>query len=324
MYGTARQMGIQVNPGHGKGSGSGKGAYLRLFSDFYISDIILASPLGLRLSVEKGSGGGGGGDDDSEDSDGAEGSDGKHSKRNRKKPKSKEASFDFLSSLEIVVLHQADVMYMQNWEHVQFLLRQTNKLPVEQHSDTDFSRIRPYFLDGEAALRRQLIMTSHFNEPELQACFREHAQSLAGAVRLKKHWGEGRIADVLVPGAKQVFQVVPRVRSFDAQEDRRFAYFKEHVLAPLLRLEQDHTLIVAPSYLSFIRLRNELMHQEVGEGECKLSDEAAGYMVISAKLPKIMSNAISYQTLTLPTISPPPPPPHHTHHIFSLLVAISL
>ena len=30
-------MGIQINPGHGKGSGNTKGAYMRLFSDFFIS-----------------------------------------------------------------------------------------------------------------------------------------------------------------------------------------------------------------------------------------------------------------------------------------------
>lgn len=50
------KMGIQITPGKGKGSGSDKGAYLRLFSDFYISDIIIASPLGLRLVVENSKG----------------------------------------------------------------------------------------------------------------------------------------------------------------------------------------------------------------------------------------------------------------------------
>ena len=47
------KLGIQFNPGRGKGSGSNKGVYLRLFSDFFISDVIIASPLGLRLIIEK-------------------------------------------------------------------------------------------------------------------------------------------------------------------------------------------------------------------------------------------------------------------------------
>ena len=55
---------------------------------------------------------------------------------------------DSLSSVEIVLIHQADVLYMQNWEHVQFVLDHTNRMPAATHPDTDFSRVRPYFLDG--------------------------------------------------------------------------------------------------------------------------------------------------------------------------------
>jgi hypothetical protein len=61
----------------GKGKGKGKGVAVKLFSDFYHSDVVVASPLGLRLAVEA------------------------------------SKDHDFLSSLEILVVDQADVLLMQ-------------------------------------------------------------------------------------------------------------------------------------------------------------------------------------------------------------------
>lgn len=65
---------------------------LKCFAEFYQADLILASPLGLRMSIEKQKKGVDGG------------------------------AADFLSSIEMLVVDQADVMTMQNWEHVQVRL----------------------------------------------------------------------------------------------------------------------------------------------------------------------------------------------------------
>ena len=81
-------------------------------------------------------------------------------------------------------------------------------------------------------------------------------------MRVKRKALSGCLSDVVVD-VKQVFQVVPDVLSFDSAEDMRFAYFKESVLAPLLRVEQSRTLIVTPSYISYVRVRNELLSQDV-------------------------------------------------------------
>lgn len=222
------KMGIQVNPGQGKGNGSDKGVYLRLFSDFFQSDIIIASPLGLRLVVEG---------------------------------KSNKINFDFLSSLEMIILHQADVMYMQSWDHVEYILKNTNKLPTSDKNETDYSRVRPYFLEEQGNKHRQLIITSNFNESSIQSLFREHGVSISGTIRLKKNWGDGVLPHV-VSRVKQVFQVIP-THSFEAQADERFIYFKDVVLSQVLALNQGHTLIVTPSYLDYVRVRNELIRKDV-------------------------------------------------------------
>jgi U3 small nucleolar RNA-associated protein 25 len=73
---------------------------VRLFTEFYGSDIIIASPLGLRMSIEK-------------EKCVAFCRFSSHiiSDVNR--------NFDFLSSIEILVADQLDSLTMQNWEHTQ-------------------------------------------------------------------------------------------------------------------------------------------------------------------------------------------------------------
>lgn len=238
------KMGIQINPGQGKSTGTeaGKSPLVRLYSDFLMSDLIVASPLGLRLALEKGDGG------------------------------EEKAASDFLSSIEIILISQADVMLMQNWDHMEFVLRMCNRLPRADH-DTDFSRIRPYFLDGRAAEHRQMIMLSPFQDPSLQAVMRECAKSRAGSVRARRDRHEGCLSAV-ASRVKQIFNVIP-VSSLVSEDHDRFHYFCESVLTKLLRLKQSHTLIVTPSYLSYVRVRNELLKREANAAfVCEYSRES--------------------------------------------------
>lgn len=243
------KVGIQINPGHGKGKGGQKGVYVKLFSDFYLSDIIIASPIGLKFVLES-------------------------------RPASTAShpnNVDFLSSIEQVIVHQFDVLAYQNLEHVHDIFNHLNQLPRENHSQTDYSRIRPYFLNGCASYYRQLMITSAFNTPELQSFFREYATSHAGWIRCKKSWNEnGVISNVIVPKVKQMFQVIPLSSSMthmgendqeasmvEVYEDRKFQFFKEKILSKITGLKQSRVLIVIPSYFDFVKVRNEMMKEEM-------------------------------------------------------------
>ena len=59
---------------------------LKLYTDFYNSDIIIASPLGLRLIL------------------GVEGE--------------RDRNYDFLNSIEVMIFDQTEIFLMQNWDHI--------------------------------------------------------------------------------------------------------------------------------------------------------------------------------------------------------------
>lgn len=134
-------LGISLSPGGGKGKpGEGKGVGMRLYCDFYNSDIIIASPVALHRASVPGEGGGEGG---------AGGGGGVDS--------------DFLSSVEVCILDRADVFLMQNWAYVPEIAEVLNSRPTgERAARADFSRVRPLFLHEQGRLFRQTLVFSAF------------------------------------------------------------------------------------------------------------------------------------------------------------------
>ena len=80
---------------------------MRLFTDFYSSDVIVASPLALVTRLNE----------------------------------AKDDGTDFLSAIEIAAVVRADVVLMQNWAHLQTVLEACNRVPRQQHG-TDIMRVR--------------------------------------------------------------------------------------------------------------------------------------------------------------------------------------
>mmetsp|Transcript_1368 Transcript_1368/g.3252 ORF Transcript_1368/g.3252 Transcript_1368/m.3252 type:complete len:826 (-) Transcript_1368:693-3170(-) len=219
-------------------SGSGaSGVKVKLFADFFHSDIILASPIGLKMAIS-------GGDEDDDDEEEAD------------------TNADFLSSIEICFVSSSDVMLMQNWDHVNGVLESLNQQP-KNIADIDFSRVRNYFLEGKGANWRQLIVTSQFSDPHILSTFRRHALSIEGQLKMRRKTSveDASVCDVMVR-VKQVFQRVPCISVSEAGSNR-LRYFSESILPKLTRLKQKHTLIYIPSYFDFVAVRNMMLKREM-------------------------------------------------------------
>ncbi|KAK3554480.1 hypothetical protein QTP70_023479, partial [Hemibagrus guttatus] len=200
---------------------------MRLYSPFYSSDIIIASPLGLRTLI------------------GAEGE--------------AQRDFDFLSSVELLVLEQSDVLLMQNWEHVLHVMKHMNLQPLDSHG-VDFSRVRMWNLNNWARFYRQTLVFSSIQEPQINNIITKHCHNYRGQVSVKNLPKTGSICQVLVqlPHVFQMFQT----DSFMDQDDR-FQFFVDKVLPQYRDSVMSHTLIYVPSYFDFVRVRNFLKKEDV-------------------------------------------------------------
>lgn len=193
---------------------------LHLFSGLHACDIVVASPLGLMVAAQK-------------------------------------ETLDYLSSIEICLLDECDVMEMQNWEHVRTVLRDAvNALP-KSSSRTDFSRVREANLDGHARLLRQTVMICG------RFCEKAHADMMnstlcansRGVVRFKSH--VDRPSCALQGSVRLVHQVFRRFGpcTLTDMDDVRFDAFRAEVLPRLLATEERGILVVMRSYLELVKLR---------------------------------------------------------------------
>ena len=89
----------------------------------------------------------------------------------------KERDFDFLSSLEIVIIDQADVYLMQNWVHMLHLFDHTHLQPKESHG-VDFSRVRMWSLNGWSMFYRQTLVFCDYLTPEINSLFNTKCKSI--------------------------------------------------------------------------------------------------------------------------------------------------
>lgn len=200
---------------------------LKLYSEFYSSDIIISSLLGLRILI------------------GAEGE--------------AERDFDFLASIELLILDQAELFLMQNWDHAIHVLNHLHLQPKDFHG-TDFSRVRSWCANGWTKYYRQTLIFSSIHVPEIYGVFNKKCYNYAGKAKVINPVSSGSICQVVV----QVPQVFHRFESSSHSEalERRMEFFVTKVLPQYKDIIMNHTLIFVPSYYDFVKLRNYLKKEE--------------------------------------------------------------
>lgn len=220
---------------------------LKLYTEFYSSDIIIASPLGLKSII------------------GIEGG------------KEKDRDYDFLSSIEMLVVDNCDMLMMQNWEHVLTIFEHMHLQPKKSHNDVDYSRVRSWLLDGQAKHYRQTMLFSRVPAPCINALFSlKYCANKAGKCQLDllasvPKWTQGgQICQI----GFQLPQVFHRIDGDDAANmslvdlpQRRFQFFVDKVLPRFKDEMMSHTLIFVASYFDFVKLRNYLKRQDMNAME---------------------------------------------------------
>ncbi|NWZ16624.1 DIEXF factor, partial [Agelaius phoeniceus] len=214
---------------------------MRLYAPFYSSDIIIASPLGIRTVI------------------GAEGE--------------KKRDFDFLSSIEILIIDQADIYLMQNWEHVLHLMKHINLLPLDSHG-VDFSRVRMLNLNNWSKYYRQTLLFSALQDPQINSVFNKHCFNYMGQVAIRNVPLTGSISHIVV----QLPHVFRRLEadSVTSVIDGRFQFFIDKVLPEYRDAIMSHTLIYIPSYFDYVRLRNYFKKEDLNFTHiCEYTKKAA-------------------------------------------------
>ncbi|KAA8535738.1 hypothetical protein F0562_030760 [Nyssa sinensis] len=200
---------------------------IKLYSDFYSSDMIVASPLGLITKI---------GEAEVE----------------------KEKDVDYLSSIEVLIIDHADVIAMQNWSHVNSVVEQLNRIPSKQHG-TDIMRIRPWYFDGHAQFYRQTIILGSYLNPDINALFNHHCDNYQGKVKLVCEY-KGVLPKVLLQ-VRQIYERFDSESIVDA-DDARLEYFAKKVFPKIKDSIQGGIMLFINSYFEFVRVRNFLKSQD--------------------------------------------------------------
>ncbi|TPP46226.1 hypothetical protein CGC21_4625 [Leishmania donovani] len=202
------------------------------------SDVLLCSPLGLRRRIEKN------GD-----------------------------VLVSLSSIEVCLLEDAQMLFQQNWMHVTAVLELLNKRPTDTtHGLSDLRRVYAWALEGKSGRHRQTIMSTDVCNATMLSTFRTASVNNSGKIVLQRRADPGVLSRVLVPVRQHFIRFDPS--SLATVDGDRFEFFTKQVYEAKINAmaERDVRIIVfVPSYFDFVRVRNYL-HREYRESYVALCE----------------------------------------------------
>ncbi|KAH8403476.1 hypothetical protein KR222_006880 [Zaprionus bogoriensis] len=196
-----------------------------LYSDPSESDILIASPLALRMIIND-----------------------------------KEQNYDFLSSIEVLIIDQAELFIAQNWENLLYVLDHLHLQPQELPK-INCQRVRTHCLNGMSRFYRQTLIFSSHELPEFRGLLNNKCHNYQGKVRIINRIKQGDITYVLKP-IEQVFQRIS-CSHIEMVFENRFQYFVKNILPQISKSSSSHCLLYVPSYFDYVRLRNHFKKEMI-------------------------------------------------------------
>ena len=227
---------------------------MKLYTPFDESDIIIASPLGLKL---------------------AKPSDNDKSFKNSK-------VYDFLSSIEIFLMDFSEVFIYQNLEHLNEILSFLNKQPKNNQNIVDINRIKEIYANNYGEYLRQNIIISQFKCIDIDVAINDICKNINGKILLEGPY-ENQINliknefaekyNMLNSSNYEIRYEFKILRDFKGEEDfqEKFNYFTKNLWQNLYESFEKHTIIFVSSTFDYMILKS--FFKKKSKSVCFISED---------------------------------------------------
>ncbi|SCN61728.1 U3 small nucleolar RNA-associated protein 25, putative [Plasmodium chabaudi adami] len=246
---------------------------IQLYSPFYDSDILICSPLGLEIIIKEyketddKTNNIYNEDDNYSDDYELNGADNSAKKTKKKKKintnnnkKKKLYEYDFLSSIEVLVIDQIDIILMQNILTLKNVLNFINK-PLLKWRNANINRIAKYAIDGYIKNYRQTIITSSIIDTNFISLIQ-----LSNNYRSFLKLFIKNDDDTILLSIRNMFKINQYFKKIECDdilkiEECIIDFFSTNVIEILTNIKQ--LIICIPTYIEYIRLYEILKKNDI-------------------------------------------------------------